>query len=159
MSIESQIQEVKSAIRELKNYSMSGDIQTHEAMAIIKQSGLTDFLDIELKEIQSEAISQLQHNFIEHGKKSYKDGNFIYTVRSGTTRYYFTEIEEYKQAKEKLDLSTEKAELKRVESKYKTAFLQKQKGITCYDEDTGEEINVNDVNVVYSASSLSVKPR
>lgn len=158
MKIQDYINNVKSAMSALKEYATSGDIQTFEALAEIKQSFLKETIEEDIKKVQSVAVTELENNFIEYGKKSYKDANYQYTVRKGSTRYYFTEIEEYKDQQKKVKSNPEALKLKEIEAKYKTAFIQKQKGVTMYDEDTGAEIDASKVNVVYSADSVTVKP-
>lgn len=158
MKIHNYIEEVRKSIENLKEYATSGDIQPHEALAEIKQSFLEDFLKLETKKVQDEALQVLRDNFIEYGKKSYKDSNYQYIVRSGSTRYYFTDVEEVKEKKKAVEKSKEYKELKSTESKYKTAFLLKQKGQTIVDEDTGEIINPDGVNVVYNSDSITIKP-
>lgn len=158
MKIQDYIQNVKAAIDSLKEYAISGDIQPFEALAEIKQSALEEDLKINIKDIQSVAVSELQNNFLEHGEKSYKDSSYQYTIRSGTTRYYFTEIQEFKDQEKKVKSSEETKKLNEIKAKYKAAFIQKQKGLAMFDEQTGEEIDVSKVNVVYSADSVTVKP-
>lgn len=157
MKITDHINNVKSALDSLKEYAISGDIQPFEAIAEIKQSMLKETLESEIKEIQSAAVEELQRNWIEPGKKSFKDDRFMYTVRNGSTRYYFNEIEEVKIQEAKYKNTKEAKKLKELQSKYKSAFLQKLKGFAMFDEETGEEIDVSKVNVVYSSDSVSVK--
>ncbi|TSE03353.1 hypothetical protein [Aquimarina algiphila] len=157
MKIQNHIEQVRRSIENLTEYATSGDIQAHEALAEIKQSFLDDFLKLEIKKIQDESLQVLRDNFIEHGKKSYADSNYRYTIRAGSTRYSFTAVEEVKKKKKDLELSEQYKQLKATESKYKTAFILKQKGQSIVDEDTGEIIDVSGVNVVYSSDSITVK--
>lgn len=159
MSLENQILEVKRKIDLLEKYALDGEIQPHEAYVMIKEAGIDlHFADI-VKRVKDVAIKGLIDNFIEYGKQSYKDENYAYTVRKGGTRYYFTEIQEYKDASASLKKSTPYLNVKAVEQKYKTAFLMAQKGQTIVDDETGEIVDPAGVNVVYNPDTLSIKKR
>ena len=158
MNIQTYIIEVKNSIRNLTEFATSGELQVHEALAEIKQALLDDFLKTEIGKVQDESIETLRNNFIEYGKKSYKDSSFSYTIRGGSTRYYFTDVEEVKQKKKDLECSEPYKLLKAAESKYKTAFILGQKGKSVVDEDTGELIDVSKVKVSYSPDSITIKP-
>ena len=157
MKIQDYINNVKSSIESLKEYAISGEIQPFEALAEIKQNLIDDDLKECIKEVQSQSIEELEKNWIDPGKKSFKNDKYVFTVRKGSTRYYFTEIDEFKKQQQKAKNSPEAKKLKEIESKYKSAFMQKQKGLAMFDEETGEEIDVSKVNVVYSSDSVTVK--
>lgn len=157
MKIQNQVNKIEHEIQKLVEIALSGEVQEHEAYAHIKDADLEGYLKSALSEIQSAAIDRLQQNYIEPGKKSYKDQQFVYTVRQGSTRYYFTDVEEVKEAKYSAENTEEFKKFKSAENKYKTAFLMKQKGQVLVDEETGEIVDPSDVKVVYSRDSISIK--
>lgn len=148
---------IANNIENMKNSAISGDLQPHEALAIIKESSLEEVLKEAISEIKSIAIDNLRNNFLNQNEKTYNDGSFSYTVREGSTRYYFTDVEEVKEAKFQAEKTEEFKRFKATESKYKTAFLMKQKNQVLVDEETGEIVDPSDVKVVYNPDSLSIK--
>lgn len=157
MSLQNQISNILRGMELLEKYSTNGDMQPHEAYALIKQSGIEESLSEVLSRIKDVAVENLKNNFIED-KKSYKDANFQYTVRAGSTRYYFTDVPEVNEKKKVAESSKEWLDFKAAEQKYKTAFIMRQKGQMMVDEETGEVIDPSTVKVVYSSDSLSIKP-
>jgi hypothetical protein len=152
------ISNVKNAIKELEEHALSGNESEHLAFAEIKSENLDELLKESLSKIQSNAIEILRGNYLEHNQKSVKADGFKFTVRAGSTRYYYTGIEEIENAKNELKNSEAQKKVKDLEAKYKVAFQQKQKGVAMFDEETGEEIDVSLVNVVHSKDGLTVKP-
>ena len=157
MKLEKTIEKVKKAIESLEETALDGNMHPHEAFAIIKESGIEELLKEKIEAVRSVAVSNLQHNILEGNEKSYKDRNFLYTVRAGSTRYYFTDVPEVKKAKAEYERGDLFKKFKEVESKYKTAFQMKEKGQIMVDDETGEIVDPSSVKVVYSADSLSVK--
>lgn len=157
MSIQNQITNLAKGLENLKKYSTSGDLTPHEAYLLIKESGIEELFKETIDEVKSIAIENLKMNYMEGNDKSYKENGYMFTVRSGATRYYFTDVEEIKKAKKELEISEPFRKVKETESKYKTAFLMKQKNQAMVDEETGEMVDVSNVKVVYSPDSLSIK--
>ena len=157
MSTKLYISKVKTAIKELEEYALSGEEQEHIVYAEIKSEFLDDCLKETLSKIQSNVIEVVRNNYLDHNQKTFKADGYKFTLRAGSTRYYFTGIEEIENAKADLKNSEAQKRVKDLENKYKVAFQQKQKGVAMFDEETGEEIDVSLVNVVYSKDSLSVK--
>ncbi len=141
----------------MRDYAISGDLQPHEAYALIKESGIEDFLKESISEVKGVAIDVLNRNYLEGNEKTFKDNGYAFTVRSGSTRYYFTDVKEVKQKKSEAESTEAWKAFKSAESKYKTAFLMKQKNQIMVDEETGEVIDPSNVKVVYSPDTLSVK--
>ena len=141
----------------MKNAAISGDLQPHEAFALIKEADIDGLLKSAMEEVKSAAIENLQHNFLNQNEKTFKDNSYSYTVRGGSTRYYFTDVEEVKEAKFMAEKTVEFKKYKSTESKYKTAFLMKQNNQVLVDEDTGEIVDPSNVKVVYGPDTLSIK--
>ena len=157
MSIQNYITHLNRSIENLKNYAISGELQPHEAYALIKESGVDETLNSCITEVRNAAVEELQRNFLQGKEKTYKDNSYKYTVRSGSTRYYFTDVPEVKEKKTITESTKEFTEWKATENKYKTAFLMKQKNQIMVDEETGEVIDPSTVKVVYSPDTLSIK--
>jgi|GEM_PF-5412552 len=157
MSIQNYITHLNRSIENLKNYAISGELQPHEAYALIKESGVDEILNSCITEVRNAAVEELQRNFLQGKEKTYKDNSYKYTVRSGSTRYYFTDVPEVKEKKTITESTKEFTEWKATENKYKTAFLMKQKNQIMVDEETGEVIDPSTVKVVYSPDTLSIK--
>lgn len=157
MSLQNQIANLSKGLENLKKYSTSGDLTPHEAYLLIKESGIEELFKETLEKVKSIAIENLKMNYLEGNEKSYKENGYMFTVRQGATRYYFTDVEEVKKAKLELELSEPFQKVKDTEQKYKTAFLMKQKNQAMVDEETGEIVDVSNVKVVYSPDSLSIK--
>jgi hypothetical protein len=157
MSIQNYIVQLNRSIENLKNFAISGDIHPHEAYALIKESGVDEKLNSCLSDVRSAAVEELQRNYLEGNEKTYKGNGYKFTVRGGSTRYYFTDVPEVKEKKSLAESTKEFTEWKATEQKYKTAFLMKQKNMAMFDEETGEEIDVSTVKVVHSPDTLSVK--
>ncbi|MBO0323502.1 hypothetical protein J0X14_14430 [Muricauda sp. CAU 1633] len=157
MSIQNYIANLDRCIDGLRKYAVSGDIQPHEAYALIKESGIDERLGSCISEIRGVAVDGLKHNYLEGNEKNYKSNGYAFTVRSGSTRYYFTDVPEVKEKKILAESTEEWKGFKASEHKYKTAFLMKQKNMAMFDEETGEEVDVSSVKVVYSPDTLSVK--
>lgn len=157
MSIQNYIANLNRSIENLKNYAVSGDLQPHEAYALIKESGVDERLNSCISEVRGVAVDELKRNYLEGNEKTYKGNGYKFTVRGGSTRYYFTDIPEVVDAKYDLEKSFHFKKLKEVEQKYKTAFLMKQKNQIMVDEETGEVVDPSLVKVVYSPDTLSVK--
>lgn len=157
MNVQDHIANVTNSIEKLKDFAISGDIQPHEAFALIKESGLDDYLKVEISHVRDVAIDHIRRNCLNVNEKSYKEGGYQFTIRGGATRYYFTEVPEVKKKKALAENTDAWKEFKSTESKYKTAFLMKQKNQVLVDEDTGEIVDPSKVNVVYGADSLSIK--
>lgn len=159
MKIQYHIAEVLRSIENLKDYAISGELHAHEAIALIKEAAIDNFLKFELAEITSVAIENLRNDFLGFNEKSFKDSSYQYTIRGGPTRYYFNDVDEIKEKKMALESTKEHRDLKSCEQKYKTAFLMKQNDQVMVDEKTGEIIDPSKVNVVYFPDSLAIKKR
>lgn len=157
MSMQNYIAHLNRSIENLKNYSTSGDIQAHEAYALIKESNVDDALKSCIDHVRGAAVENLQRNYLEGNEKTYKGNGYAFTVRGGATRYYFTDVPEVKQKKIMAESTEEWNDFKASEQKYKTAFLMKQKNQIMVDEETGEVIDVSNVKVVHTPDTLSVK--
>jgi len=157
-SIRKKINKIKEAISELENFSISGEELAHECYSEIKFFDIESDLKRCITSVKDAALEELRNNFLDPDKKSYKGKNFVYTVRNGSTRYYFNNVPEVKEAELKYKKSEEFLKYKSTESKYKTAFLLAQKGQSIVDEETGELVDPSNVNVVYSADTITVKP-
>lgn len=157
MSIQNYIAHLNKSIDNLKNYAVSGDLQPHEAYALIKESGVDERLNSCISEVKGIAVDELKRNYLEGNEKTYKGNGYKFTVRGGSTRYYFTDIPEVKEKKYLAEATEEFAAFKGAEQKYKTAFLMKQKNQIMVDEETGEVVDPSLVKVVYSPDTLSVK--
>ena len=158
-SVRTRINKVLNAIQELEDFCLSGDELAHECYSEVKHFELDNAISSMTEKIRDGALEELRNNFLEGNEKSYKGKNFVYTIRNGATRYYFTNVPEVKRVKAELERSEPFKKVKETENKYKTAFLLKLKGQTIVDEETGELIDPSDVNVVYSADSISLKQR
>lgn len=157
MSIQNHIVQLNRSIENLKNYATSGELQPFEAYALIKESGVDEKLNSCISEVRGVAVEELQRNYLEGNEKTYKGNGYKFTVRSGATRYYFTDVPEVKEKKKIMETSNEYREWKSTEQKYKTAFLMKQKNQIMVEEETGEVIDPSTVKVVHSPDTLSVK--
>ena len=157
MSVQNQLALLTKQVDNLKNYSTSGDLSPHEAYLLIKESGIEDLFKDSLSEIKSQAIEHLKNNVLNQGEKTYKENGYSFTVRGGSTRYYFTDVKEVQEKKKQAESTEAYREYKSSEQKYKTAFLMKQKGQSIVDEETGEILDVSSVKVVYSPDTLSIK--
>lgn len=156
-NLQKTIEKTRKAIEAIGETSLDGTLQPHEAYAIVKESGLEELLKEKIDAIRDVAVSNLQHNILEGNEKSYKDQNFLYTVRAGATRYYFTDVPEVKKAKIEYERGDLFKKFKEAEAKYKTAFMMKEKGQIMVDDETGEIVDPSSVKVVYSTDSLSIK--
>ncbi|BFP39535.1 hypothetical protein FGF1_03800 [Flavobacteriaceae bacterium GF1] len=148
---------VRNSLSGLRKYATSGDIQPHEALMLIKESGLEDFFGEVLKDIKSASIENLRRSYLDHGEKTFKANGYSYTVKQGGTRYYFTDVEEVQDKKKQAENTEEFKVFKETEKKYKTAFLMKQRGHAMVDEDTGEIVDPINVKVTYLPDSISIK--
>ena len=157
MSLINQISILKKGIELLEQYSLDGEMQPHESYALLKESGIVEEYNSVIANVKQQAIDNLRNNFIDNGKKTYKDGQYAYTVKGGATRYYYSEVDEYKEAQQALKTSGEYIKVKAIEQKYKTAFMLAQKGQTILDEETGELIDPSKVKVVYSPDVLNIR--
>jgi hypothetical protein len=99
MSTKLYISKVKQAITELEEYALSGKELEHLVYAQIKNENLDQILKETLLKIQSNAIETLRNNYLDHNQKSVKTDGFKFTLKAGSTRYYFTGIEEIENAK------------------------------------------------------------
>lgn len=91
-------------------------------------------------------IDALAYNESEKYDKTFKIGNYQFTRVDGRKQFDFKHIEEWKIAKDNL------AE---IESKYKSVYENQQKGLSSFNESTGEVLEVP--VVTFSKSSLAVK--
>jgi len=91
-------------------------------------------------------IDTLAYNESEKYDKTFKIGNYQFTRVDGRKQFDFKHIEEWKIAKDNL------AE---IESKYKSVYENQQKGLSSFNESTGEVLDVP--VVTFSKSSLAVK--
>lgn len=91
-------------------------------------------------------IDALAYNESEKYDKTFKIGNYQFTRVDGRKQFDFKHIEEWKIAKDNL------AE---IESKYKSVYENQQKGLSSFNESTGEVLDVP--VVTFSKSSLAVK--
>ncbi len=158
MIIDNKIKKVEKALYELKKYALSGDILEHKALAKIKTSNIKENLECILSEIQDKSLTSIL-NLLEQGKKTLKDEEYSYTVKNGSTRYYYTNIKEVIEAKKELEKSEAYKKLKETESKYKTAFLLGLKNKTILDEETGELVDPKNIKIVYTKDSIIIKER
>ena len=157
MSLQNQIHNINRGIGLLEKYSLDGELQPHEAYVLLKESGIVDYYNEVLSKVKDSAIEVLRNNFLDPGKQTFKDSDYAYTVKAGPTRYYFTDVEEHKQAQADLKNSDAYQKIKAVEQKYKTAFLLAQKQQSIVDEETGELVDPSKVKVVYNPASLSIR--
>lgn len=91
-------------------------------------------------------IDTLAYNESEKYEKTFKIGQYQFTRVDGRKQFDFKHIEEWKIAKDNL------AE---IESKYKSVYENQQKGLSSFEEYTGEILNIP--VVTFSKSSLAVK--
>lgn len=91
-------------------------------------------------------IDTLAYNESEKYDKTFKIGQYQFTRVEGRKQFDFKHIEEWKIAKDNL------AE---IESKYKSVYENQQKGLSSFNESTGEVLDVP--VVTFSKSSLAVK--
>ena len=91
-------------------------------------------------------IDTLAYNESEKYDKTFKIGQYQFTRVDGRKQFDFKHIEEWKIAKDNL------AE---IESKYKSVYENQQKGLSSFNESTGEVLEVP--VVTFSKSSLAVK--
>lgn len=91
-------------------------------------------------------IDTLAYNESEKYDKTFKIGQYQFTRVDGRKQFDFKHIEEWKIAKDNL------AE---IESKYKSVYENQQKGLSSFNEQTGEVLEVP--VVTFSKSSLAVK--
>jgi hypothetical protein len=91
-------------------------------------------------------IDTLAYNESEKYDKTFKIGNYQFTRVDGRKQFDFKHIEEWKIAKDNL------AE---IESKYKSVYENQQKGLSSFNDQTGEVLDVP--VVTFSKSSLAVK--
>lgn len=157
MNIQDHINKVTTAIKNLKEYAISGDIKAYNALAEIKENKIEDYLKSNIHVVEDIALEELRNGVLEYNQKSYKEGGIQYTVRSGSTRYYYTEIEEVKQKKQEYENSTEFKDFKDTQDKYKLAYKMKQQGQVMVDEETGEIIDPSNINIVHARDGLTIK--
>lgn len=91
-------------------------------------------------------IDALAYNESEKYDKTFKIGNYQFTRVDGRKQFDFSNISEWNEAKENL---------KQIESKYKSVYENQQKGLSSFNEQTGEVLEVP--VVTFSKSSLAVK--
>ena len=91
-------------------------------------------------------IDTLAYNESEKYDKTFKIGNYQFTRVDGRKQFDFKHIEEWKIAKDNLS---------EIESKYKSVYENQQKGLSSFNESTGEVLDVP--VVTFSKSSLAVK--
>jgi hypothetical protein len=91
-------------------------------------------------------IDTLAYNESEKYDKTFKIGNYQFTRTDGRKQFDFKHIEEWKIAK---------YNLAEIESKYKSVYENQQKGLSSFNESTGEVLDVP--IVTFSKSSLAVK--
>ena len=116
-----------------------GNISALDVYAIFKQS--KDLIDEAIKQVEVSAQREAEM----YSEKTFSQSGFVFEKRNGATRYSFNHIPEIAKLKQ---------DLKFAETKYKHAFLSKQKGLLTASED-GEEIILPKVS--YSKDSLIVK--
>lgn len=110
-----------------------------EAFAVFKE------LEKRFNEAKKQ-IDTLAYNESEKYDKTFKIGTYQFTRVDGRKQFDFKHIEEWKIAKDNL------AE---IESKYKSVYENQQKGLSSFNESTGEVLDVP--VVTFSKSSLAVK--
>lgn len=110
-----------------------------EAFAVFKE------LEKRFNEAKKQ-IDTLAYNESEKYDKTFKIGQYQFTRVEGRKQFDFKHIEEWKIAKDNL------AE---IESKYKSVYENQQKGLSSFNESTGEVLDVP--VVTFSKSSLAVK--
>ena len=91
-------------------------------------------------------IDALAYEEAEKYEKTFKIGSYQFTRVDGRKQFDFKHIEEWKIAKDNL------AE---IESKYKSVYENQNKGLSSFNETTGEILDVP--VVTFSKASLSVK--
>lgn len=91
-------------------------------------------------------IDTLAYNESEKYDKTFKIGLYTFTRTEGRKQFDFSNISEWNEAKENL---------KQIESKYKSVYENQQKGLSSFNESTGEVLEVP--VVTFSKSSLAVK--
>lgn len=91
-------------------------------------------------------IDTLAYNESEKYDKTFKIGSYTFTRTEGRKQFDFSNISEWNEAKENL---------KQIESKYKSVYENQQKGLSSFNESTGEVLEVP--VVTFSKSSLAVK--
>lgn len=91
-------------------------------------------------------IDALAYNESEKYDKTFKIGSYTFTRTEGRKQFDFSNISEWNEAKENL---------KQIESKYKSVYENQQKGLSSFNESTGEVLEVP--VVTFSKSSLAVK--
>ena len=110
-----------------------------EAFAVFKE------LEKRFNEAKKQ-IDTLAYNESEKYDKTFKIGNYQFTRVEGRKQFDFSNISEWNEAKENL---------KQIESKYKSVYENQQKGLSSFNESTGEVLEVP--VVTFSKSSLAVK--
>ena len=148
---------LQNELSNLKESATSGDIPAHEAFMLINESGLSDLFKKTIDEIKSFAIEELKNNYLDGNEKTYRSMGYSYTIRDGSTRYYFSDVPEIKKKKDLAESTQAFKDYKESEKKYKTAFLMKMKNQIMVDEETGEIVDPSNVKVVYSKDSISIK--
>jgi hypothetical protein len=110
-----------------------------EAFAVFKE------LEKRFNEAKKQ-IDTLAYNESEKYEKTFKIGSYQFTRVDGRKQFDFKHIEEWKIAKDNLS---------EIESKYKSVYENQQKGLSSFNESTGEVLDVP--VVTFSKSSLAVK--
>lgn len=126
------------------NKIKNGEVHLLQAtIELRKQRVFHEEMIEEIKAFESE-----NYNEIEAEAKEYQNeyGGASFEFRNGRKTFDFNGIEEIKEAKE---------HAKKVESKYKSAWEMKQKGLAPVDEETGEVLQVPTVK--YGKSVMIVK--
>ena len=110
-----------------------------EAFAVFKE------LEKRFNEAKKQ-IDTLAYNESEKYEKTFKIGSYQFTRVDGRKQFDFKHIEEWKIAKDNLS---------EIESKYKSVYENQQKGLSSFNESTGEVLDVP--VVTFSKISLAVK--
>lgn len=127
--------ELAHIISEVEN----GNTDALTTYAEIKQ--LKDMYDMAQKQIEPIVMQEAEL----YSEKEFSKGQYKFTKRNGATRYSYKNITEW---------SDKNKELKKIEEKYKAAFIAQNKGILTASSQ-GEELELP--IVTHSKDSLIIK--
>lgn len=148
MTVQQALGDYQNALKTLLECAMSGDIPIHVAFSFVKLIDLEKTGKAVQNEIREAAIQELRDNYLEGNEKIYTSNGYDYEVRSGTTRFAFSDVEEVKQKSK---------EVKEIQEKYKNAWKARQKNQMIVNEETGEVLDVSKVKVTYTPDVLVIR--
>lgn len=123
MKISTKIQRIQDSLQESLKAAEEGEVNILDLYINMKK--LSDSIDKQMKEIKSEAMTELS----KHGKGEHLIEGAIVSLSNTGGRWDFKHIK---------DWSVQKGKLIEIEDKFKSAFKAHEKGLMSVESDTGE---------------------